>query len=144
MATSTVEERIERVTLSRLWWVGLLTIVASVVANLLILLIAKAVLPISADFAPLAVGPVMMWSLIGSFGATLVFFLLARLTRRPIYIFQLIALIVFLVTLLPDITLFFVPAFPDTTAISVGTLILMHVGTALICVGFLTRLVRMR
>lgn len=142
MATTSVEQRIERVTLSRLWWVGPLTIVASVIVNLLILLIAKATLPISTGFAPLAVGPVMMWSLVGSLGATLVFFLLARFTRRPIRIFQIVALIVFLVTLLPDIALFFTPAFPDTTALSVGTLMLMHAGTALICVGLLTRLVR--
>ena len=72
-----------RVTWSRLWWVGLVAIGASLVVNLLIRAISMAIFKLPTDFTPLSIGPVVFWSVIAGVGAVVVFWLVGRFSRNP-------------------------------------------------------------
>lgn len=124
----------------RLWWVGLLTIVASVVANVLVRLLAVATLDISPDFEPLSgYVHVIRLTAFGVLGAIIVFALLARFARRPILMFKRIAAVVLVLSFVPTVWLL-VASMPGATAVSVGVLMLMHLVAWAISVGMLTSL----
>ncbi len=123
----------------RLWWIGLLTVLAAVLVNVLIALITKALFFVAPTFSPLQLGGVIVFTVIGAVGAVIVFSLTLRWAKRPIHLFQRIAWVVLLVSLIPDVLLPFVQLFPGTTLPEVGALILMHVATGLICIGSLPR-----
>jgi hypothetical protein len=124
----------------RLWWVGVLAIIASVAANVLVRLFAVAVLDISPAFEPLSgYGDVISLTAFGVLGAVIVFALLARFARRPILMFKRIAAVALVLSLVPDLLLL-VASVPGATAVSVGVLMLMHVVAWAISVGMLTTL----
>ena len=77
--------------------------------------------------------------MIGAIGAVIVFALLLRWAKQPIRLFQRIAWVVLLVSLIPDLLLPFLGLFPGTTFAEVVALIVMHVATGLICIGVLPR-----
>jgi hypothetical protein len=134
----------QRIALGRLWWVGLLTTIVSVLVNFVIALITRTLTTVSPAFIPLQTFAFVMWTVIGCVGAIIVFALLARLTQRPIRNFQITALVVLLVSLIPDLMLGASHLYPTTTPLTVGALILMHIATALVCVGLLVNLTRAR
>ena len=124
----------------RLWWVGLLAIIASVAANVLVRLLAVVTLDISPDFEPLSgYGTVISLTAFGVLGAVIVFALLARFARRPILMFKRIAAVALVLSFVPDVLLL-VASVPGATAVSVGVLMVMHVVTWAISVGMLTTL----
>ena len=123
----------------RLWRVGLLTVIAAVIVNILITLVAKALFPVAPTFIPLQLGPVIVFTVIGVVGAVIAFTLLVLWATHPVLLFQRIAWAVLLVSLIPDLLLPFIGLFPGTTFPEVGALLLMHVATALICLGILSR-----
>src|SRR5262245_33092727 len=130
----------EQIVTGRLLWLGPLTVIISVVANVIIWLIAKAVLNIPPRFAPLAdPGSVIVLTIIGVTGAVIVFAIVSRFARHPIKLFRIIALVVLLLSFLPDIGLLTIPGM-STPAVIV--LMLMHVVAAAISVGLLTNLSR--
>lgn len=131
----------QRIALGRLWWVGLLTIIAAVIVNTLISLLAKGLFFVAPTFLPLQVAFVP-FTVFGSLGAIIVFALLGRFARRPSSTFQRTVWIVLFVSLIPDLLISFLPVFPGTTPLEVGTLMLMHISTAMICMGTLLRLGR--
>ena len=133
----------QRIAFGRLWWVGLLTIAAAVVVNILISLLAKALFPVAPTFLPLQI-VFIPFTVFGSLGAIIVFALLGRFARRPISTFRRTVWIVLLVSFIPDLLVGFARPFPGTTPQVVGTLMLMHVATAMICLNTLTRLNRAR
>ena len=124
----------------RLWLVGLLAIITSVVANLLVRLLAMATLDISPDFELLSsYGTIISLTAFGVLGAVIVFALLARFARRPILMFKRIAVVALVLSLVPDFLLL-VASVPGATAVSVGVLMVMHVVAWTISVGMLTTL----
>ncbi|HEX2515281.1 MAG TPA: DUF6069 family protein [Chloroflexota bacterium] len=140
----------QRVSLRTLWRVGPLAIVIAIVGNLLLWLLAEALFPIPAEFMPLDPVPIIMFTVLGVGAATLVFALLARFTRRPITIFRWVALVVLLLSLVPNVQFLLdssgatgVP-FPASAMSVPGmwTLILMHVLSAAVAVWALTTLTR--
>ncbi len=133
----------QRIAFGRLWWVGLLTIIAAVVVNILISLLAKALFAVAPTFLPLQI-VFIPFTVFGSLGAIIVFALLGRFARRPISTFRRTVWIVLLVSFIPDLLVGFSRPFPGTTPQVVGTLMLMHVATAMICLNTLTRLNRAR
>lgn len=139
----TTSEQRERVALGRLWWVGLLTIIFAVVVNILISLLAKALFTVAPTFLPLQIA-FIPFTVFGSLGAIIVFALLGRFARRPISTFRRTVWIVLLITFIPDILVGFLRPYPGTTWMEVGTLMLMHLATATICLNTLTRLNRVR
>jgi hypothetical protein len=126
-----------------LWWVGLLAIIASVAANVLVRQIAVATLDISPDFVELngngAIITIISLTALGVLGAVIVFALLARFARRPVLIFKRIAAVALVLSLLADILLLVASA-PGATVASVGVLMSMHVVAWAISVGALLKL----
>ena len=130
----------KRITWKRLWRVGLLTIVASLVSNLILRMIGISIFHISSTFAPLGIGPVVFWSVVMAIGAVLVFALVGRFSQNPISLFIVIAFTVYILTFYPDYLVLFAnpPVFRGTTFYAIGTLLSMHVIEAIICICILT------
>jgi MFS family permease len=123
----------------RLWWVGLLAIIASVAANVLVRALAGATLDLSPDSLELLdYGGVIGLTVLGVLGAVIVFALLERFARRPILMFERIAAVVLVLSFVPDVLLL-VASVPGATAVSVGVLMSMHVVAWAISVGLLSR-----
>jgi hypothetical protein len=126
-----------------LWRAAGIALIASVVINELIRVAAVALLNIDAGFLPLTMtGPVIMFTVFGIVGATLVYWLLARFTKSPDRIFTTIALIVLLLSFIPNILTGLNPQsapFPGVTWAGIITLMIMHLPPALLSIGLLTR-----
>jgi hypothetical protein len=139
----------EVVPLRQLWWVILLAIAGATVANVLffylvtgpmgqLLLVPEQFPPLEA--APLPVEDVILFSVIFSMGACIVFILIAYLVKRPIRTYIVVALVVLtLLNFLP----FRAPDPPVTMATKL-TLVMMHVIGAVVVVGTLVGLGRRR
>lgn len=130
----------EHIALRRIPAVGLLTLVVTLITNIMIGTVSYALFSISPDFTPLNLIPITIWTVLGVLGAVLVFSVQAKFTTHPIANFSKTTLIVLLVSLLPVMTLFFTSPFPATSPIAIVTLMLMHVSTAILCLGLLTSL----
>lgn len=139
-ASATAAE--ERVSGRRLLWVGPLTIIAAVVANQIVHFLAIALFNISPEFPPLQPGPPIAFTIMGVLGAVIVFAIIGRLSRRPIGLFRRIALVVLVLSFIPDIALLLTGAMPGTSLVAVGTLMLMHTVAWAITVWMLTTLAR--
>jgi hypothetical protein len=129
-----------RVAFSRLLWVGPLTILAAIVANVIIQQIAVAVLQPDPAFMPLTFAIPIVFTLLGVLGAVIVYAVVGRLSRNPIQLFQRVALVTLVVSFIPDILMLITGFNPGTTAANVAVLMLMHVVAWAIAVGMLTRL----
>jgi hypothetical protein len=141
-ALASAQPQTERVAFSRLLWVGPLAIVAAAVANMVIQRIAAAALQPDPGFGPLTPMPPILFSVIGVLGAVIVYALIGRFSRRPIALFRRVALIVLIVSIIPDLLLFAFPSMPGTTIATIAVLILMHIVAWAIAVGLLTRFAR--
>jgi hypothetical protein len=127
----------ERVPAGRLLGVGVLAAVFSAVASAVVLAVASSL------FGPVVIPPdeavtfgqVMAASVAGAVGATILFAVIGRFTRRPMRAFWGIAAVGLLLSFLPI-------AMAGVTGSSAGTLAFMHVLAAVTNVGLLTRLGR--
>lgn len=115
---------------------GALALALAVVGNVLLLtaiLASNAVPP----FMALAYGPVILVSLVGALGATVVYALLARRVTNPDRTFRRVAVVALLLSFTPNVGLFL-----SEPAVTVGVLLSlasMHVVAAAASVGALTR-----
>lgn len=82
-----------------------------------------------------------MFTIIGGLGAVIVFALLGRFARRPITLFQRIAIGVLVVSLIPDLLLLN-GGMPGASVGAVAALMLMHVVAWAIIVRVLTTMAR--
>lgn len=121
--------------------VGLLTILAAVVVNLIIRTFAVTLFGLS-GFLPLTVGPTVVFTVAGVVGAVAVFALMARFARDPVRLFVRVAFVVLLLSFVPYLLLLFAGSIPGTTVAGVVALMAEHVATWAITVGMLTTLVR--
>ena len=121
--------------------VGLGTVVAAVLANVLVYVVGSAVVGYDPEFLPLAnVSAPIVFTLIPAIVAVLLYAALRRFTRHPARVFAIIAAVVFVVTLIPDFT--YIPTVPGATGGQTAILVLMHVVAAAVIVGLLTTLAR--
>jgi hypothetical protein len=137
MTTSMMESR-EQWALSRLWRVGGLAIAAAVIANLIIRTLGVAIFNVPESFLPLQVGSTVMFTVIGVLGAVITFAIIARVTRNPARVFRIVALVVLILSFIPDFFLLDNPMFPGASVGAIATLMLEHVAAAAISVGLLT------
>jgi len=146
MTSTMTQMRTERVDLGRLWWVGLLAIIASSIANTIVRVIAVALLQPPPEFAPLSWIQPIIFTVVGVLGGVIVFAIFARVSHRPITIFRITALVVMLVSLVPDFLLLVPdpPPFPGITVGTITALSIMHVVAWAITVPLLTTLTRIR
>ena len=130
------------VSLGRLARVGGLAVALAIVVNVVIRTVAVSVLGLGEGFLPLGVGPTVFFTVVGMAGAVVVFGLVVRFAKRPVRVFRRVALVVLLVSLVPDLLLMFSGSMPGTTVAGVFTLMVEHVASWAIAVGVLTSLVR--
>lgn len=128
--------RTENVAWNRLLIAALIGAVGAAVANGLIFVIASALGLFPQDLntpagQPIGLGAVVISTFVGALGATAVFALLARFTRRPITIFRIVAAVVLLLSFATPLSL-------GAPLPMVLTLELMHIVAAAIIVWALT------
>ena len=112
------------------------------VANQIVQLLGLSLFNISPEFPPLQPGPPIAFTIMGVLGAVVVFAIVGRASRHPIRLFRMIALIVLVLSFIPDIALLATGAMPGTSLVAVGTLAVMHVVAWAITVWMLTTLAR--
>lgn len=129
------------VPVSRLPLVALLAILLATAANLLIWLAAQIVLRPDPAFLPLNLGPIIFFTVCGVLGAVLVYGLIGRVSRRPVWLFRRVSVFVLLLTFIPDVSMLFGggQSFPGATIGAVITLVLMHTASWAVCLLTLTR-----
>ena len=134
--SSSTPSSVKRMAWSRLLLVALIAIVGSVIVNVLIRIIALALLPIPAGFIQLQIPALIIaFTIFGTVGATIVFALINRFARNPTRLFRIVASVVLVLTLIPDLLLL---SSPTANLVSVIALITMHIVTCLICIGAFT------
>jgi hypothetical protein len=112
--------------------------------NTLIVLTAHTLFTVAPTFVPLQLASVIPATLVTVTGALIVFALINRRAARPTRLFRGIAGGVLLLSIVPDLLLPVIGLYPGTTLPEVGALLLMHVATALLCVGMAPRLIDAR
>jgi uncharacterized membrane protein YozB (DUF420 family) len=124
---------------------GLVAIVAAVVANLVALVIVRAVTDLPSNFPPLQFGPIAIFTAIGVALGVIVFAIISRAARQPARTFRIVALIALLVSLVPNILLMINPTaapVPGGSTPAFGMLMIFHVIAALVSVPVLMSLLR--
>jgi Family of unknown function (DUF6069) len=121
--------------------VGLATIAAAVLANVLVYAVGSVVVAYDPQFVVLAnvVGTVL-FTLVPAVVAVLLYAVLLRFAGNPARIFTNIAAVVLVLSLIPDIT--YIPTVPGASTGQTAILMLMHVAAAVVIVGLLTNLTR--
>jgi len=130
----------DRVSLTRLLWIGPLTIGAAVLANVLFAMVVPPVLGVPPDFPALTKEAVGMFTAVGVFLAVVVFAIVARFARRPISLYRRIALVALGLSFIPDLALLVLPGPVPVTIREALLLMTTHVIAASIAIGFLTGL----
>ena len=121
--------------------VGLATVAAAVLANVLIYYLGDALVDYDPRFLPLAsVGTPAFFTAVPAIGAVATYALLLRFAANPPRAFAITAAIVFVATLIPDFTM--IPGSPGASAAQTAILVAMHIAAAAIITGLLTRLAR--
>lgn len=125
----------------RIWKAGLLAIGASVVANLATFFVLSALLDLPTDFPPLSAGAIAFMTVLFTFIAVVVFAIVARVSKRPIRTYWIIATVAFVISIIPNLLAAMNPAifpFPGGTTQAFLALIVFHVVAFLVTVGILT------
>lgn len=130
----------QQINYKRLWWIGLLALVASLASNITMRTIAGMLFPIPSTFTPLTWERLSLFTLIGVVGAVGVFALVGHFARHPRRTFLRIAVVTFVLSFIPNLVLLIENFIPDTTL--PGTIVsgLMHVPPALFSTNLLIRL----
>ncbi len=134
-----ISEPTSKVRLARLLWLGPLTVLASILGVLIVRVLAVAIL--QPNPVPMSLGwasPVIL-TLVLVTGAVLVFALIARFAKNPIRTYQVIALVVLLLSFLPDIGFAGSPM-PGANWPNAVALMIMHIVAWGICVTMLAKL----
>ncbi|MDX1687547.1 MAG: DUF6069 family protein [Candidatus Promineifilaceae bacterium] len=122
---------------------GVATVIAAVVANLIVRALLFALIDLPADFPPLQALRVAFLTVLGVGAAAVVFAVIARRSERPARTFRRVAVVAFLLSIVPNLALAINPsAAPFANASAMGFLILIvfHVVAAVITVLMLPRL----
>jgi hypothetical protein len=117
--------------------VGLGTVFAAVLANLLVYFIGSVVVGYDPKFVILAdASGTILFTVVPAVVAVLLFVALMRFTRNPARIFTNIAVVVLILSLIPD--LIYIPSVPGATTGQTAVLMVMHVVAAVVIVSVLT------
>ena len=123
--------------------VGLGAVIAAVLANLLVYLIGSAVVGYDPRFVVLAnASGTILFTVVPAIIAVLLYAVLLRFTSNPARIFTNIAIVVLIISLIPDLT--YIPSVPGASSGQTAILMLMHVVAAAVIVLMLTTLTRSR
>lgn len=133
----------EQVALRKLLWVGPLTIVLTIIANLILRTIAVSFFGIPETFQYLQASYIIGSTIVFVLLALLVFVLVNRFARHPIEFYRVLAFVVLCISLLSPVMALIglIPAAGMNLSIF-WTMIVMHCVSAVIVVGLLTTLTR--
>jgi hypothetical protein len=106
---------------------GLVAVVGSLVADVILVALGKAVFSTPSSFDPFHFGSYAPLTVLGVLAATIGWGILVRLSSQPIWVLTRAAIIVTLVLLVPDVLI--LPGNPKT---GVLTLMVMHVAIAIV------------
>ena len=121
--------------------VGLGTVIAAVLANLVVYVIGSVVVGYDPQFVVLAnASGTILFTVVPAIVAVLLYAALMRFTDNPARIFTNIAVVVLIVSLIPDLT--YIPSVPGASSGQTAILMLMHVVAAVVIVAMLTTLTR--
>lgn len=132
----------EVVLTSRIWWVGIIGAAAAVAANLIVLFLLTALLPVPQDFAPLQAGAIAIFTFIGTALAAVAFALVVRYSKRPIRTYLIVAAAALVLSIIPNLGLMANPTaapIPGGSTLGFGLLIIFHVVAALVSVFVLIK-----
>jgi hypothetical protein len=117
--------------------VGLGTVIAAVLANLLVYLIGSVVIGYDPQFIILAnASGTILFTVVPAIVAVLLYAALMRFTSNPARIFTNIAIVVLVLSLIPDLT--YIPSVPGASSGQTAILMVMHVVAAAVIVSILT------
>ena len=123
--------------------VGLGTVAAAVIANLLVYRLGSVVVGYDPEFIILAnASGTILFTVVPAIVAVLLYAALMRFTSNPARIFTNIAVVVLILSLIPDLT--YIPSVPGATPGQTAILMVMHVVAAVVIVSMLTTLTRSR
>ena len=110
-----------------------LAIVASIVANLIVMVITRALFPIPAEFLPLSAPPIIFFTTVFIAIAGVVFLIVGRLSRNPVRAYTIVAVIALILSLVPDFGLLANPAgMPGATTITCDQVTKVAIGARLV------------
>jgi hypothetical protein len=119
--------------------VGLATVVAAVLANLIDYFIGSLIVTYDPQFVIL-VNPLgtILFTVVPAIVAVLLYAILLRFTANPARIFTIIAAVILVLSWIPDLT--YIPTVPGSSAEQTVVLMVMHAMAAVVIVRMLTRL----
>ena len=129
---------------ARFWWVGALTVIAAVVMNTLIALAAHALLTVAPTYVPLQFTSLIPATAVATVGALIVFAVISRRSPQPVRLFRRVALVVLIISIIPDLLLPVFGWFQGTTLPEVGATLLMHIAAALLVISLAPRMIDAR
>ena len=119
--------------------VGLATVIAAVVATLIVYYIGGAIVAYDPTFVVLATnGGTIIFTVTLAVIAVLVYAVVLRFAADPPRTFKIIAAVVLVLSIIPDFT--YIPTVPGATTAQALVLVAMHVVAAIVIVGMLTTL----
>ena len=125
----------------RVTLVGLATIVAAVLANVVVYYLGHAIIGYGPQFTILAdVGTTIFFTVIPATVAVVLYALLRRFAHQPARTFAIIAAVILIITTIPDFT--YIPSAPGASTGQTAIVVLMHLVAAAVIVGLLTRFAR--
>lgn len=122
---------------SRIWLGGLVTIVLSVIGNLILLWLANLLVEIPPEFEPLGPLRISIFTVAFLIPAIIVYAILAAKAKHPIRTYRIIGWIFLFVSFIPDIAMLYVDFMPGATVTAVIVLMLTHVVPGLIALYLL-------
>lgn len=145
MTAATIQAKPDRkLPFSRVLVAGLIAIVAASVANVIVGWLGKLILPVDPSFAPLASWqPAVVLTSILLVLATIVFLVINAFATSPVRIFNIVALVALIISLIPDVLMLFssepLPNLGTPTWGAAVILMVQHVVAYLITVWAFTR-----
>lgn len=121
----------------RIWLAGAVTIVLSIISNLILLLAANALFTIPSEFDPLGPLRISIFTTVFVIGGIVVYAIMATKAEHPIRTYQRVGWIFLIVSFIPDIAMLFVDFMPGANLTAVNVLMLTHVAPALLCIYLL-------
>jgi hypothetical protein len=138
-------QSVKQVDQQKIWKMGLVAIVASVIANLVAFFILNAILdlPSAADFPSLSPLPIALLTTVFTFIGVVVFAIIARRAANPLRTFWIVATVAFVVSIIPNLLSILNPTalplpFPNPTSLGFAVLIVFHVIAYVITVWVMT------
>jgi hypothetical protein len=116
----------DRFPFNRIVRAGINSVLAALVANLIVRFILGALLDLPAEFPPLQYPSIAFLTILGTSAGAVVFYLISRRSNNPIRTYWIVAMAALVLSIIPNLFAF-------------GVLIVFHVVAGLVSVWVLTR-----